>query len=228
LNDILFKLIMYNKDKEKDLLASRLCQWLAIAKSLECDENARTIQNFCRKKLDNYLRNKLAKYLEQLAKKYSRYLVNNAAKVDKLNKALKHKPFKDVIDALRRRALLNDIKQALLNLLSKHDDKYKKMLLKHYLQKWLKKANQMKNRENYAATKIQSAFRGYDLRKYFGLDEKRAKLLLRIIEKLLMASEPKNYLRAALAKWRKNVAKIACHKMLGPSKNSVGVFKIKY
>ena len=211
LNDILFKLIMYNKDKEKDLLASRLCQWLAIAKSLECDENARTIQNFCRKKLDNYLRNKLAKYLEQLAKKYSRYLVNNAAKVDKLNKALKHKPFKDVIDALRRRALLNDIKQALLNLLSKHDDKYKKMLLKHYLQKWLKKANQMKNRENYAATKIQSAFRGYDLRKYFGLDEKRAKLLLRIIEKLLMASEPKNYLRAALAKWRKNVAKIACH-----------------
>ena len=211
LNDILFKLIMYNKDKEKDLLASRLCQWLAIAKSLECDENARTIQNFCRKKLDNYLRNKLAKYLEQLAKKYSRYLVNNAVKVDKLNKALKHKPFKDVIDALRRRALLNDIKQALLNLLSKHDDKYKKMLLKHYLQKWLKKANQMKNRENYAATKIQSAFRGYDLRKYFGLDEKRAKLLLRIIEKLLMASEPKNYLRAALAKWRKNVAKIACH-----------------
>ena len=45
----------------------------------------------------------------------------------------------------------------------------------------------MKNRENYAATKIQSAFRGYDLRKYFGLDEKRAKLLLRIIEKLIMA-----------------------------------------
>ena len=211
LNDILFKILMYNEDKEKDLLLSRLLQWLAIAKSLECDENARTIQNFCRNKLNNYLRNKLAKYLEQLAKKYSRYLVNNAAKVDKLNKALKRKPFKDVIDALKRRALLNEIKQALIKLLSKHDDKFKKLLLKYYLEKWLKKANQLKDRENNAATRIQSTYRGYNFRKFFGLDEKRAKLLLRIIEKLLMASEPKNYLRSALAKWRKNVAKLNCH-----------------
>ena len=151
------KLFLTNEEKKKDLLRSKLRQWRAIARSMECDENARIIQNFCRTKLKNYLRNKLAKYLEELAKKYSRYLVKNAAKVDKLNKALKHKPYKDLIDALRRRGLLNDIREALLRLLAKHDDKYKKLLLKYYLDKWRKKVNQMKDKENDAATRLQSA-----------------------------------------------------------------------
>ena len=211
LNEIIMKLFLTNEEKKKDLLRSKLRQWRAIARSMECDENARIIQNFCRTKLKNYLRNKLAKYLEELAKKYSRYLVKNAAKVDKLNKALKHKPYKDLIDALRRRGLLNDIREALLRLLAKHDDKYKKLLLKYYLDKWRKKVNQMKDKENDAATRLQSAYRGYIFRKYFGIDERRERLLLRIIEKLLMASDPKNYLKAALAKWRKNCRKIECH-----------------
>ena len=211
LNEIILKLFLTNEDKKKDLLRSRLRQWRAIARSMECDENARIIQKFCRNKLKNYLRNKLAKYLEELAKKYSRYLVKNAAKVDKLNKALKHKPFKDLIDALRRRGLLNNLRELLLRLLAKHDDKYKKLLLKYYLDKWRKKVNQMKDKENDAATRLQSAYRGYILRKYFGIDERRERMLLRIIEKLLMASDPKNYLKAALAKWRKNVRKIECH-----------------
>ena len=210
LNEILFKLLLCTQKKRDDLLRSRLHQWLVKAKKMQSNENAKIIQKFCRHKLKNYLKNKLAKYLEELAKKWSRYLVNRAAKVDKLNKALKHKPYKDIIDALKRRALLNKIKEALLRLLAKHDDKYKKLLLKYYLDKWRKKANQMKDRENDAATRLQSAYKGYIFRKYFGLDEKRARMLLRIIEKLLMASDPNNYLRAALAKWRKNVAKIQC------------------
>ena len=69
----------------------------------------------------------------------------------------------------------------------------------------------MKDKENDAATRLQSAYRGYIFRKYFGIDERRERLLLRIIEKLLMASDPKNYLKAALAKWRKNCRKIECH-----------------
>ena len=211
LNEILFKLIMYNEDKEMDLLRSRLCQWLKIAKSMECDENARIIQDFCRKRLETYLKNKLAKFLENLAKKYTRYLVKNAAKVDNLNLSLKHKPFKNLIEALKRRALYNKIKEALLRLLLKHDDKNRKLLLKHYLEKWLKKIYQMDDKENYSAERIQAVYRGYIFRKYFGIDEKRTRMLIRIIEKLIMASEPKNYLRAALSKWRKNVAKLACH-----------------
>ena len=211
LNEVLLKLMLCNEDKEKDILRSRLNQWLVKAKKLTCDENAKIIQNFCRKKLDNYLKNKLAKYLEQLAKKYSRYLVNNAAKVDKLNKALKHKPFNDMIDAICKRALSNEIKEILLPLLVKYDDKNKNLLLKHYFDKWRKKVNQMKNKEEDAATRLQSNFRGYNFRKYFGLDEKRTKMLIRIIEKLILASDPKNYLRSALAKWRKNVGKIQCH-----------------
>ena len=210
LNELLVKLVYYNEDKEIDLLRYGLCKWLKIAKSMECDENARIIQDFCRRRLDTYLKNKLAKFIEKLAKKYTRYLVNNAAKVDNINLALKHKPFKDFIDALRRRALLNDIKDVLLRLLPKLDDKNRKLILKHYLDKWRKKINQMDDKENYAAEKIQAAYRGYDFRKYFRIDEKRTKILIRIIDKLIMASEPKNYLRSALAKWRKNVAKLAC------------------
>ena len=66
---------------------------------MQCQENAKIIQDFCRNRLGNYLRNKLAKYLEQLAKKYTTYLINNNAKVDKLNKALRHNPLKEALDA---------------------------------------------------------------------------------------------------------------------------------
>ena len=211
LNDILLKLIATNEDKELDILRSRFYQWLAIKRSLECHDNARIIQKFCRNKLDNYLRNKLSNYLEKLAKKYGTYLVNNAAKVNELDKALKHKPFNDFIDALRRRCISNDILDILYDLLYKHDDKNRKILLRRYLDKWRKKVDRMLNREDDAAERIQAVFRGHDFRKYFYLDEKRIRILTRIVEKLIMASNPDNYLRSALAKWRKNVAKLACH-----------------
>ena len=210
LNEILLKIITYNKDKEKQLLASRLNQWLKKAKEIECVENAKIIQKFCRDRLKNYLKNKLAQYLEQLAKKWSRYLVNNAAKVDRLNKALKHKPFNDVIDDLIRKILSDDLKGILLRLISKYDDKYRKLLLKYYLEKWFKKANQLKNKENDAASRLQASFKGYIFRKYFGIDEKRTRMLMRIVEKLIIASNPKNYLDSALAKWRKINARIRC------------------
>ena len=55
LNEIIMKLFLTNEEKKKDLLRSKLRQWRAIARSMECDENARIIQNFCRTKLKNYL-----------------------------------------------------------------------------------------------------------------------------------------------------------------------------
>ena len=211
LNEILFKLIMTNEDKEKDLLRSRLLKWLTIAKSLQCEENAKIIQNFCRKKLNECLKNKLAKFFDKLAKKYTSYLINNAAKVDKLNKALKHKPFNDAVDGLIKKAVVKYINETMVRIIYKYNDKNKELLLRHYFEKWIKKTYQMLDKEYDAATKIQSAFKGYLFRKYFGMDEKILRLLTKIIEKLIMASNPKNYLRAALARWRKNVAKLACH-----------------
>ena len=211
LNEILFKLITSSEDKQLDILRSRFYQWLAIKRKMECHDNARVIQNFCRNKLDNYLRNKLSNYLEKLAKKYSRYLVNNAARVDDLNRTLKRKPFKDFIDKLRKKAISNDILDILYDLVLKQSDKNKKLLLKRYFDKWRKKVNQMLDREDDAAARIQAAFRGHDFRKYFFMDEKRMRILTRIVDKLIMASDPENYLRSALAKWRKNVHKLACH-----------------
>ena len=211
LNEILYKIIMLNEDKEKDILGSRFYQWLKKTKALECQENARIIQNFCRNKLNDYLRNKLAKYLDYLSKEYTAYLINNGAKVDKLNKALRHNPMKNALDAIKRRALLNDIKDALINLLSKQDDKNKKIILKHYLEKWNKKANQLKNRENDMASKIQAAYRGYNFRKLFNIDEKRIRILKIIVEKVILASDPNKILSSAMAKWRKNARKLECH-----------------
>ena len=211
LNEILFKLFMTNKEKEKELLGSRFYQWLKKTKALACEENARIIQDFCRRKLDDYLRNKLSKYLDYLANKYTFYLINNNAKVDKLNKALRHNPLKDGFDAIKRRALLNRIKDALIDVLTKQDNVNRKILLKHYLDKWRKKANQLKNRDNDMASRIQSNYRGYIFRKIFNDKGRRDRLLKRLIDKLIMSSNPKNILRAALAKWRKNTAKLACH-----------------
>ena len=39
----------------EDLLASRFYQWLKKTKDLQCQENAKIIQDFCRNRLDNYL-----------------------------------------------------------------------------------------------------------------------------------------------------------------------------
>ena len=211
LNEILYKMVMINEDKEKEIVGSRFYQWLKKTKALECQENAKIIQNFCRTKLNDYLRNKLAKYLDYLSKEYTTYLINNSAKVDKLNKALRHNPLKNALDAIKRRALLNDIKDALINLLSKQDDKNRKIILKHYLEKWNKKANKLKNLDDDMASRIQAAYRGYNFRKLFYIDEKRIKILKIIVEKVILASDPNKILNSAIAKWRKNARKLECH-----------------
>ena len=205
LKEILFKLIMCNKDKEKELLVSRFYQWLKITRKLQCHENAKIIQDFCRKRLEEYLKNKLEKYLDKLAKKYITYLIKNIPKLDKLNKALRHNSL------IKRKVLLSIIYDALINVLLKRDKNNKNAILKHYLDKWRKKANRLKNKENNMASKIQANFRGHNFRKFFFIEEKRTELLKIIFEKLVMASNPKRILDSALAKWRKNAAKIACH-----------------
>ena len=96
-------------------------------------------------------------------------------------------------------------------LLPKQDDLLREYLLKNYLDKWRKKANQLKSKENEAASKIKSAFRGNNFRKLFNNDKLRTKLINQLIQKLLKASDPTNILEAALARWRKNAGKLSCH-----------------
>ena len=211
LNDILMRMILTNDNKMKKLLYTKFYQWLKNTKKINCDENAKIIQDYCRKKLDNYLKNKLAQYLDKLAKKYLSYLINNLAKVNELYKALKRKPFNDFIDNLRKKALNNKIKDILVKLLPKQDDSLREFLLKNYLDKWRKKANQLKEKEKEAIEKLQATYRGYNFRKLFNNNKNRERLLNRIISKLLKASDPNNILDAAMAKWRKNAAKLACH-----------------
>ena len=210
LNEILLKIITLHKDKENELLASRLHQWRKNARLVECLENAKIIQNFCRDNLNNYLRNKLSKYLSELAVKYITYLIKNNGKVDRLNKALRHKPLLDAFDAIDRRAFSNVMKEVLIRVILKQDDNNKNAILRHYLEKWNKKANQLKNREHILISRLQAAFRGYNYRKTFNIEEKKIKKLTMIIEKLIYSSNSTNVLATAMAKWRKNARLIEC------------------
>ena len=211
LNEILLKMILSSENKENELLYCKFYQWLKNAKIIGCHENAKVIQNFCRTKLDNYLRKKLKKLLDTLAKKYLYYLINNIAKVNKLNKALKRKPYNDFMDNLYNEALRNKIKDKFINLLPKQDEHLNEYLLKKYLDKWRKKSNQMKLKENESALKIQSFFKGNKLRKLFNNDKNRTKLFNKLMQKLLKASDPLLILRAALTKWLKIAKKISCN-----------------
>ena len=210
LNEILLKLVLHSKDKQKELLGSVMRKWRKNARAIECQENAKIIQNFCRTKLNNYLRNKFRQLMLRLAKKYTRRLINNAAKVNKLVKALKRRPFNDTIDALTKNAFMQIIKEVFIRVITNYDDRLRKALLKYYLEKWIKKTNELYYKEYDAATKIQSMYRGHEIRKHFTYEEKVTKILITIIDKYVANSEPKNILRSALAKWRKNVKLISC------------------
>ena len=210
LNEILLKLILHSKDKELELLGSVLHKWRKNARGVECVDNSRIIQNFCRVTINNYMRNKFRNYLENLAKKYTRYLILNAAKIDRLVKVLKRRPFNGFIDSFSRRAFVEIIKEVVIRVITKNDDRLRKTLLRYYLEKWIKKVNDINDKEYDAIIKIQSMYRGHEYRKHFNFEETVTRILITIIDKKMKNSEPKNYLRSALAKWRKNVALIAC------------------
>ena len=210
LKEILIKIIILNQNKEKELLACRLHQWRKNARLVECIENSKIIQKFCRNNLNNYLRSKLSNYLGNLAIKYTTYLLKNTAKIDKFNKILRHRPLLDAFDSIDKSAFCNTMKQLLIKVILRQDDYNKQDILRYYLEKWNKKANQLKERDNTLITRIQSALRGYNFRKTFNVGGKIIKKLRIIVEKMILSSNSTNILASVMAKWRKNARLIAC------------------
>ena len=206
---ILEQIYKYRFDNEADLLNYGFHKWLLNKKKIECEENSKIIEDFCRKKLDKYLFNKFRDLLERLAKKKLLNTINNISKLNKLKNALKHRPNQDALDAIKRAALMDLIKQYLFNIVNNKDNKIRKLLLRKYLRKWLKKVNDFNDREKNAADMINRTTKGYLFRKWFNLDKKRLRYLKNLFDRVAKMN-PQELLRCSLAKWRKNTQRLKC------------------
>ena len=194
-----------NTDEDKKL--ATLMKWNKNARLIKCDEDARIIQNFCRK-IHRKTVTKVGLKWKNLAKRIKPHIIYNVSKFihmnNVLNKILKRRFFDNLID----RANKNYLKEILKYLIIKQDTEYNNNLLRRYLREWLDRARQLGDQDHYASTYIQSYYRGYLTRKHLHNDRKLQDILSKIILRLIYNSD--STLPAAFQKWRKNARLVKC------------------
>jgi hypothetical protein len=204
---ILEKVVIKAMTSDDDKKLATLMKWNKNARLIKCDEDARIIQNFCRK-INHKAIEKVGLKWKNLAKRIKPRLINNLSKFirmnEVLNKILKRRFFDNLID----RANKNYLKEFLKYLITKNNKEYVNNLLRRYLREWLDRARKSRDRENDAANYIQSYYRGYLTRKHLRNERKLEDILSKIVLRLIYNSDAT--LPAALQKWRKNARLIKC------------------
>ena len=187
---------------------SYFIKWLNISRNLQCNDNARIIQKFCRniqdkiqRKKDLLKQNKIKEGLEKLSniKFGARFALDklNSEKNRNIflrfNDLLKNKKgdiLKDCFDRIKQQRKDNVVKN-LLNL----KDNYKSRILKKFLDEWNQKANKLGRKR--AADMINKNWKIY-------LNNKREKNKGALLQKLLSGIIVKNSdaLRKYFNKWK--------------------------
>ena len=138
LSEILYKII--EKMMEKDYIGPALKKWQKNARLLKCHEDARTIQDFCRKNLRKRIKNKAKKEMQILYKKYIYKLIAEMLKTKKINpqdvEKLYHtlkrvavrEPFYKLLEGLRWKIIIKNLKNV-----PKIYDRNRKEILRKYL-----------------------------------------------------------------------------------------------
>ncbi|MBR6907536.1 hypothetical protein IKN40_03405, partial [bacterium] len=203
LEKLVIKVITTDEDKK----LATLMKWNKNARLIKCDEDARIIQNFCRK-IHRKTVTKVGLKWKNLAKRIKPHIIYNVSKFihmnNVLNKILKRRFFDNLID----RANKNYLKEILKYLIIKKDKEYNNNLLRRYLREWLDRARQLGDQDHYASTYIQSYYRGYLTRKHLHKDRKLQDILSKIILRIIYNSDAT--LPAAFQKWRKNARLVKC------------------
>ena len=189
-------------------------KWVKNARLLKALEMDLVIQNFIRTKMESRKKGKASAALQELFRKYIHKQVADLLKeVGKFNpddydkfesilmNALRRKPYEKLMKGLRWSGILNGIKFA-----PELFDKFKKMHLRKYLERWLENGFLI---PNSAAGLIQAIFRGYMFRKAFNEKETLKQKLQRILGIFGMKKE--DILHSALLKWLKTTRKMKCN-----------------
>ena len=207
LREILEKLVYKYSVTDEDKILATLQKWRKNARLVKCEEDARIIQDFCRKVHEKAMF-AVSKKWKNLAKKIMPRLINNAAKFyafDRIvNQIYKRRALDNIIDTANKRNLY----EVLEIIISRYDkDNLKNLLRKKFFQ-WLEKVRKLREIENDAATYIQAIYRGYRLRRDMDRDRKLQDILSKLVLRLIYNSDSK--LPCALQKWRKNARLVKC------------------
>jgi len=214
LQDILTKLLLRLIHNSDATLPSAIQKWRKNARLIECDENSRIIQKFCRKALDKIKKLKEEEYLKKIKDgldKLSNLRLNVRYAWDKIKDNNKINALKDLVGNLqdlinnKKREVFEEIYEyginKLLNRLFPLREKFIKDILRKKLRQWRDKANDLARKR--AAEMIQRNWFNYLLDK---IKKKITELLTNILKRRNETETDK--LRRILRKWRDNALEL--------------------
>ena len=202
---ILKHIIKTNENKNKDLIRKKFLQWYAIAKKINYRDTTK-IEEFIRKIVVERLRRKLQTTLNKYSTKYFVYLLTNIAKINRLKNNLRKEPIIDAFNKIKNYIRRKNITKIMKIIVYVKDDKYKKLLLKEYFNKWRNKVKEIKDKEIKSIIIIQKFIRGKKVKK----NVNKEITIKKILKQLIYRYDELTPLQFYFAKWIRITRRIIC------------------
>ena len=189
LKDAIYKCLLKN---ETALLGKlRICfnSWKNKANFLNLEKNAKTIQNYVKKKNDRWRITKVIVFFDRFAKNITAKILLNVAKVNILKNTLQKISFKQFHKFLKDREKLKKLTMFFIRRLPAEDTKFRTVFLQRYLTEWRDRAKLLNKLRNKAALMIQTNYLRFLMLKYLAnIRDKKARTL-RLIDRLTNDNE---------------------------------------